>query len=387
MHVIIPRAALLRMIATCHPFATTKSAMPMLGNVLLSAENGAIAMRATDLYNTAEDGGPALVKRPGSVAIDANRLAWLASTMPGEGVEIRSTPNKGTSIATPNGAMRFTFDAWDAAEFPRAPAPVEGEQGSIPTATLARLIDQTAFSISTDETRPHVNSLFVTFEGATMRTVSTQGHMVAAAEATLPDVGTLARQWMIPRPAVMALRAMISAAPGVEAVGVTVGPVFARFQVRTASLTVRMVDASFPPWQQVVPAKFKCRAEVPREAMIEAVRLISMANDLPSTRLRRWRPITRRGPWLRSSRDAMVRVEVKGGKMTITAESGDGDARIKVKSAGEPMSVGFTADYLLNSLRAMRGQAVTVEGSDPLDAARLSDASGEAFYVIMPARI
>lgn len=387
MHVIIPRAALLRMIATCHPFAVNKSAMPMLGNVLLTAGNGVLVMRSTDLYITAEDGGSAIVKRPGAVALDANRLAWLISTMPGETVEIQHTAARGASIATADGAIRFKFEAWDAAEFPRASAPVEGEQGSIPAATFTRLLEQTHFAISTDETRPHVNSLFVTFEGAATRAVSTNGHMVAAAETTLPDVGTLARQWMIPRRAVMALRAMLAAAPGVDAVGVTVGPVFARFQIRTATIVVRMVDASFPPWQQVVPAKFKSRVEVPREAMIEAVRLASMANDLPSTRLRRWRPITRRGPWLRSARDAMVRVEVKGGKMTITAESGDGEARAKVKSKGEPLSIGFTADYLLNSLRALPGPVVTLEGSGPLDAAKVSDASGEAFYVIMPARI
>lgn len=385
MLIAIPRADLLRMLATCHPFATNKSAMPMLGNVLLTAQGSTLVMRSTDLYVTAEDAAPAVVGRPGVVAVDANRLAWLTHALPGETVEIRHTAKQGTSIVTPDGAMRLRFDATHAEEFPPA-CGVEGESGSFNVATLSRLLASTHFAISHDETRPHVNSLLVTFDGATVQAVSTNGHMVAVAEGTLANPGTLSRKWMIPRRAVMALRRLCAVPDGATSIGVTVSPTHARFQRGLTSITTRMVDASFPPWLQVVPRSFKVRVEVPRAALISALCAAAMANTSHAVKLRRWRPVTRRGAFTPSSEAAMVRLKVEGGKMTVECPYGGGAAVVKV-ACRKTWAIGLSSVYLLNSLGALSGETAIIEGNDLLDCVRVSGPGGAAQFIIMPARV
>src|SRR5262249_14374446 len=114
--------------------------------------------------------------------------------------------NAQTTIKAVGSPRRFTLRGIPASEFPALPSPDPAAPSlSIGVDLLSRLIARTHFSISTDETRPHVNSALFEWDGDRVRVVTTDGHRLSKAEATV--AGSSAKATMlIPLKAVAELR-------------------------------------------------------------------------------------------------------------------------------------------------------------------------------------
>jgi DNA polymerase-3 subunit beta len=157
--------------------------MPVLGNVLLEAGEGSLRAAATDLYLAVSGSIEAEVQTPGSVAVQARDLFERVRMMPDGQVALSTDDNAAMIIRAVGSARRYTLHGLPGDEFPSLPKPGEdAEELELPVATVARLIGATQFSISTDETRLHLNSALFEWEGDTARMVTTDGHRLSKIE-------------------------------------------------------------------------------------------------------------------------------------------------------------------------------------------------------------
>ncbi|HEV8245467.1 MAG TPA: DNA polymerase III subunit beta, partial [Polyangiaceae bacterium] len=163
---MVSKKDLVRVLGRCQGVADKKSTMPVLGNVLLEVAGPAqLRLAATDLYLAVSGKIPAKVENGGSVAIAARDLFERVKMMP-EGEIGISTSGSATTIRAIGSARRFTVHGIPGEEFPALPQPESG--GSVLTLAvdaLSRLISATHFSISTDETRLHLNSALFEWDG------------------------------------------------------------------------------------------------------------------------------------------------------------------------------------------------------------------------------
>src|SRR5580693_10561881 len=92
--------------------------VPILSNVLLQAEDGKIAVRATDLELTLEHAFPAQVSESGSVTVPAKLFAsYLGNLSPGT-LELTGTP---TRASVKFERSNYDFHALPAEEYPPLP--------------------------------------------------------------------------------------------------------------------------------------------------------------------------------------------------------------------------------------------------------------------------
>jgi DNA polymerase-3 subunit beta len=147
------------------------------------------------------------------------------------------------------------------------------------------------------------------------------------------------------------------------------------FQGAGMTFSVKLVDAQFPPYSQVIPANSDKVVRAPRSAFADALRAVSVAA---------------------SERTGGVKLSLAKGSMRITSESpesGDGFDEIPVEYAGPNMSIGFNAKYFLDVLAAITDEEVAVGLSGELDPAVLRPAGAtttsdrQFLSVIMPMRI
>lgn len=378
MDVTLPKKDLLRLFGRTQGVADKKSTMPILSNVLVSAEkDGTLRASATDLFMAVTTTAHAEVKSTGVVAVPAKDLIERVKAMPEGPVQISATEGATVLIKAVGGKREFRLRGMPGEDFPALPKPdAKATEISIAAASLADLIARTYFSISADETRPHLNSALFEWDGETIRMVTTDGHRLSKYEVAAEGGQKSSFSLLVPLKGILEIRRLCDelksekgASEGSPLKLLRGGPnVF--FATSDSTLAIKLVDAQFPPYQQVIPQRVEQTVRVGRAQLIDVLRAMSVAA---------------------SERTGSVKLGVSKGVMRVTSENPDsGDAldEIPIDYAGNDMTIGFNVRYLIDALTALEEDEVKLGLSGELDPVMLEPASARKFLaIVMPMRI
>lgn len=375
MNLTIAKRDLLHLAARMVGVAEKKSTMPVLASVLVRAEGTSIGLAATDLYVALEGATGATITTPGSVAVGAKDFVERVKTLP-EG-PITLTEKDGGLLIKGSGARKFTLRAMSGADFPPLPRPEAGAARIVlDVAVLASLISHTVFSISTDETRAHLSSALLEWGDGIVRMVSTDGHRLSKAERKVDVSG--ASSVLLPLKAIQELRRIVDdayAAQGEATSSLTLIQSGSHAFFRGPSLTfgVKLVEAQFPPYSQVIPAKSAHMLRAPRAALLEAIKAVAIAAD---------------------GKTGAVKLAVSKGLLRLfsaSADTGEGTDELPIEYAGPALASGFAARYLCDVLGALSSDEVSIafEGElDPIVIKPCNPPEGSDYTaVVMPMRI
>jgi DNA polymerase III subunit beta len=382
MELTLAKKDLLKLVSRMQGVAERKSTMPILSNVLLAVEGpSALRIAATDLYLSIAGRMTADVTKGGSVAVSAKDLLERVKMMPDGPIHLATQDNAATTLKAQGSARKYTLRGMPGEDFPPLPAPAEGAPTlALEVDVLSQLIAKTHYSISTDETRAHLNSALFEWDGDIVRMVTTDGHRLAKVEVKVKGRQASATM-LIPLKAIQELRrlcdeAMVESAkdPAKDApkplIQITQSGSSAFFHTGGTTFSVKLVDAQFPPYSQVIPQSSDKLVKLPRAAFADALRAVSVAA---------------------SERTGGVKLGLTQGTMRITSESpesGDGSDEVPIEYSGPNLTIGFNAKYFLDILSALDGDEVSLSLSGELDPAVLRPMSDLQFLaVVMPMRI
>ncbi len=381
MHVVVSKKDLFRILGRCQGVADKKSTMPVLGNVLLEVDGpDRLKLAATDLLLAVSGRVQAEVDKGGAIAVGARDLFDRVRMMPEGQISISTSEGAATTIRALDSARRYTLHGIPGEEFPSLPQPDENASVlELDVDTLSSLIAATHFSISTDETRLHLNSALFEWDGDRVRMVTTDGHRLSKMEVQVPGKQASATM-LIPLKGVLELKRLCDEAraeggKGDEAATIKMvqsGP-NAFFQLAGLSFSVKLVDAQFPPYQQVIPEASERAIRAPRLALADALKAVSIAA---------------------SDRTGGVKLTLGSGKMRFESESpesGEGFDEVLVEYDGPDVTIGFNARYFLDVLGAIDDEEIILGVSGELDPAVLrpgtESTTSSYLSVIMPMRI
>jgi DNA polymerase-3 subunit beta len=355
--------------------------MPILSNVLLAIDGpSTLRIAATDMYLALVGRVTADVSKGGSVAVSAKDLLERIRMMPDGPIHFAAQDGTST-IKAAGSARRYTLRGMPGDDFPPLPAPTEGSPSlALAVDVLRELIAKTHFSISGDETRAHLNSALFEWDGDVVRMVTTDGHRLSKMEVKVSGRQASATM-LIPLKAIQELRRLCDDM-GAEAkegskdgstatqLQITQSGSNAFFQGGGVSFAVRLVDAQFPPYAQVIPQHSDKVVRVARAPFSDALRAVSVAA---------------------SERTGGVKLSLGGGTMRITTESpesGEGFDEVPIEYAGPAITIGFNAKYFLDVLGALDEDEVALGLGGELDPAVVKPVSERQFLaVVMPMRI
>jgi DNA polymerase III subunit beta len=382
MELTVPKKDLLKLLTRMQGVAERKSTMPVLSNVLLAVDGpSTLRVAATDLYLALVGRLTVDVSKGGSVAVSAKDLLERVRMMPEGPIHLSSQDNATTTIKAAGSARRYTLRGMPGDDFPPLPTPSEGSPSlAIDVDVLQELVQKTHFSISADETRAHLNSALFEWDGDVVRMVTTDGHRLSKMEVKVTGRQASATM-LIPLKAIQELRRLSDdilaeskdgpkeGAPRAQ-LQITQSGSSAFFQGGGMSFAVRLVDAQFPPYAQVIPQQSEKLVRVPRAPFAEALRAVSVAA---------------------SERTGGVKLGLSQGTMRITTESpesGEGFDEIPIEYAGANITIGFNAKYFLDVLGALDEDEVQLGLGGELDPAVVRPVGPRQFLaVVMPMRI
>ncbi|CAN5714661.1 DNA polymerase III subunit beta [soil metagenome] len=377
MELAVAKKELLKLLTRMQGVAERKSTMPVLSNVLLTVDGpNALRLAATDLYLSVVGRVNAEVKKGGTVAVPAKDLLERVKMMPEGQIQIVTQDNATTVLKAAGSARRFTLRGMPGEDFPPLPTPAENAPTlSLDVDVVAQLIAKTYFSVSSDETRAHLHSALFEWDGDIVRMVSTDGHRLSKMEVKVPGRQASATM-LIPLKAILELRRLCEELSAESKdkekpqISITQSGSNAFFQAGGTTFSVKLVEAQFPPYAQVIPAASEKKVIAARAPFADALRAVSIAA---------------------SERTGGVKLSIGGGTMRISSESpdsGEGSDEVPCDYTGATITIGFNAKYFLDVLAALEEEEIVLGLGGELDPAVLRPNSERQFLaVVMPMRI
>lgn len=378
MELTIDKQQFLRGLARTHGVADRKSSMHILSNVLLNAEApDRLRLSATDLYLGVTAVVPANIQQSGTIAVSARTLFDIAKNLPDGEVSWKLSDSHAVELRC--GKVRYRIPAMPGEDFPPLPNPGDTDFAHLEASVLSELISLTQYSMSHDDTRPHLAGTLFEGDGKIVRMVTTDGHRLSKAEHKISGKSQMMSfSMLVPHKGISELKRLLDDVKGSKGKGdeaTTVGIASAggnAFFVRDdLSLSVKLADENFPPYSKVIPTKQSRTVVAARAPLVEALRRISLvAND----------------------KSGGVQLMIEPGLLRIQSQNpevGEGSEEVDVDYAGDELRIGFNARYLLDALSALPHDEVAIELSGERDPGVLKPmGDGSEFVgVIMPMRI
>lgn len=379
MELGIGQRELVQGLARTHAATDRKSSIPMLSNVLLRVDgSGELYLEATDLFLSARAKLAAEVSQPGVLALSSKNLLDIVKNMPDAPLRLKRSSD--TQITIECGKSRFKLPFVASDEFPELPSTADEHFLSFDAAQLQTLIGRTQFSMLHDDSRPHLAGALFQGQGQTLRMVTTDGHRLSKAELSAAEGADYDFSMFIPARAIVEIKRMVEDAKAAKGGEDAEAPAPLRLAKQGQhlfverggfSLSVKLGEEAFPPYDRVIPKQQSKHVGLDRALFAEGLKRINLvAND----------------------KTGGIRFELDEGKLALVSENpdvGEGREEIDADYAGEALTVGFNARYLLDALGAIDAERVTLALSGELDPGLLQPEGDALAYVgvVMPMRI
>ena len=359
----ISKEALLEGLQKVQHVVSSRTTLPILSNVLIVAKGDRLQFTTTDLDVGITGSVMANVDKEGATTLPAKKIVNIVPELPASEVEV-SVDSK--NIATiVSGSATFKVNGLSEAEFPPFPDFDGAKEFKIQQSDLRDGLKKTSYAISSDETRYVLNGIYTSFRDGKMTLVATDGRRLAMAESDLEFPASHETDVIIPTKAVQELQRLLG----------TEGELSLRLSDNQVSISVgdtllvsKLIEGNYPNYRQVIPSDANERVELPREALLDTVRRVSL---------------------LASDKSSSVKLVFADNKVEISANSPDvGEAReeMLVKYEAKQIQVAFNPEFMMAPLRNLETETVYLDLIDEMSPGVIR-IDGSFLYVLMPMRV
>ena len=343
---------------------STRTAVQILGGVLLDAAGGRLMLAATDMELSLRASLEAQVEGGGAVVVPGRLLVELTRLLPDAEVSIEQRADEGV-IHIRSGSFESRLNTYTAEDFPRLPDVEALERHAVDRDALLETIARVSRSASRDESRPVLTGILVRFEPGKLVMAATDSYRLSVKET--PTDGTVPElEAIVPARALAELARIGQGAEQIE-LGVQENQVV--FGIDGVWLTTRRIDGQFPNYRQLIPESFDHEVPLPRDEALDVVRRIAVM----------------------AQRNSPLRLRFAEGELTVSARTqdvGEAEESLPVSFAGEPLEIGFNAEFLRDGIESVAGDTLRFRLISPLRPCVLQAEENDDFlYLIMPIRL
>jgi DNA polymerase-3 subunit beta len=268
MNLTISQEQLAHALGVVARVAATRSPLPSLGCVLLSAANNLLSLACTNLELGIRYTLPAQVQGEWAVAIPARTLNDLVQTLPGGTmITLELLPLKHT-LRLACDTTQAQIKGLDAEEFPPLPRPGDGEPIVIASDVLKQIARRVAFSASEDESRPVLTGIHIKISGTKLIAEAADGFRLARF-VTETISASQPVNIILPDKAIIQLAALLKDTDGqVTMTLLPNGRNVVISELGAIRLVSQVLDGQFPDLDQVIPKTAATQATLPASALL-----------------------------------------------------------------------------------------------------------------------
>ncbi len=336
MHIEINKDTLTRNLLLTQSIVEKKKTLPILANVLIKAEQDVVYLTATDLEISIKIKLEAKVIEAGVTTLTAKKLYELANEMPEQQIKIVTQSNDWITIQS--GKSEFNLASINASEFPDIKEETADIVATYKAKELKNIIDKSINCISSDEKKYNLNGLFVHTEDKMIHYVATDGHrLVCIKEEFLNENKKLEQGFIIPKKGLLEIKKICENTDSELNMRTTNGKII--LDVDKATLSIRLIDATFPNYRRVIPEKSEIKACINTQKLFDSIKRVSIISD---------------------EKNRTVNLTLSSDNLEVFSKTEYGNATegIEIDYSLEERNSKFKANYLLDILSSIDSEEI-----------------------------
>ncbi len=377
MKIVIEKPILVRALSHVQSIVEKRNTIPILSNLLLVAQDGEVALTATDMDLEVTETIAAMVEKPGSLTVSAAMFYDIVRKLTDDNPITIEASSDMTKLNITCGKSDFQLGILSSQDFPLMSHDGLEYHFDIKASDLRSLVDCTRFSMSTEETRFYLNGIYFhaheqedvdSKKTKVLRAASTDGHRLARSEIDLPKGAENIPGIILPRKTVNELRKLIDDAA--DAITVSLSSTKVQFTFDSVVLRSKLIDGNFPDYERVIPDTHDTQFTIDTKLFEKAVdRVATLSNE----------------------KSRAVKMRLNGKQLILSANSVDAGSAVEeleLMDSIKALEIGFNAKYVLDIIAQIKGSELLVELSDAGSPIVLKEQNNNRpLYVLMPMRV
>lgn len=342
--------------------------LPVLNNILMSAEGKKLILRATNLEIAINASVEAEVENEGTLTIPAKILSSYVSLL--EGKEVELFVSGGNTLNIRSTGSETKIKGISSEEFPNLPKLNLADSYKLPVAEIKEALEQVVFACSGNISRPVLTGIYWHFEGKTLKLAATDSYRLGEKTVNLGMADYAEQNFIVPSKTAQELAKVLEAAQEKE-FELQLGKGQILFKVDGVELLSRLIEGNFPDYEKILPKESKTVACLSTESFILGLKKVAV--------------IVREN-------NNNVRIRLENGKVMIFTEEtqvGQGASEILAENmTGESAETALNAQYVLDALTHLKSEKVKFGLNDGLSPVKVTPAEeGGYLHIIMPLKL
>lgn len=370
----VERDALADAVAWTAKSLPSRPSVPVLAGVMLRVADNRLQVSGFDYEVSSQVTVDVHAGADGAALVSGRLLAEITKSLRALPVDVAAV---GAHVELTCGSARFTLPTMPVEDYPTLPD-MPSTAGTVDAAAFAAAVAQVAVAAGRDDTLPVLTGVRLELERSTLTMLATDRYRLAIRELEWrPDVEDASLSALVPARTLSDTAKALGPLGGEVTVALSrggIGEGMIGFAAGTRRSTSRLLDGEFPKVRALLPDTHNAQARVPVAALQEVVRRVALVAE-------RATPVR-----LSFGEEGLV-VEAGGSEDARASEAMD------CEYTGDPMTIAFNHQYLLDGLSALDGPVAVLSFTEPKKPAIMSPAgedgqvSSSYRYLIMPVRI
>lgn len=345
----------------------TKSSMPVLEGILLSAEKGLLTLSSYNLEMGMKKEIYAFCEEEGDIVINARLLAEILKKLRGIDVEIECDDHLLCHIKSEDAV--FDIMGMDSSDFPEMPSLTEGESLNVDGEDFVKMVKGTIFAVSQIEgTRPILTGINISVKDGILQFVAIDGYRLAIRKQKINIENNI--EFIISGKALTEVVKLID--ENTENIEIKVGKRLILFKIDGFVFISRLLEGEFVNFEKIIPSEYNQKTTVSCSEIIDSIERVSLLiNDSFST---------------------PVRCAFEPDELLLSCSTALGRAKEKlnIQLEGNSFEMGLNSRYLLEALKACECEKITFKFNGANAGVTITPADEEnkdMLYLIMPMRL
>lgn len=345
--------------------------LPILNNLMISANNGVIKLLATDLEVGVVNSIRGKIEKDGVYTVDAKIFSNYINLLPNQKVLLEL--NDGNLLVESDN-YKTKIKGESAEEYPLIPE-ISGKQYyTVGLSEFKKALGSVLFSVSFDENRLALSGVLFSFEKDKLFLAGTDSYRLAEKQLNVKRFGVEDDiRVIVPTKTLQELVRIASGDYGddksADEVKIYINDSQIAFRFDSVEIISRLIDEQYPDYRQIIPVNFKTKISLDKQELLRAVKAAAIfsktgINDVNFDFL--------------SDKNSLVISATSG-------QTGESVINLPVKIEGPDNSVTINYKYLIDGLSHLEGDIVKIELIDHNSPCLFKVGIGEDYlYIIMP---
>jgi len=367
-HISVERKGLLKALTRQQSLVERRTSLPILSHILLEAKEGILFIKGTDMEMSLLEKLSSTVYEGGAVTVPAHMLYDIIKNFP-ETQDIHFQSISANRLLVSGASIEFKIPTLDAKDFPHViPDQDFSFHMKVRATVLKAMIDDTRFSMSSEEARYSLNGIYFHVKGHRWCAVSTDAQRLALSVVDMDPVQIAKAPGMIiGRKAVQEIAKILDDTKDDISLDLSESSMLLSFD--SGTFTSRLLEGQFPDYWQAIPKDHPREVCIDIKPFQEAVRRVGMVS---------------------ADKHGSIKMAFEKGKLTFSAQSQQGSAVevLDVEYGGDPIFIGLNPRYLHEVCQHISGEKIRILFKDIQSPVLFHDsANANVTFVIMPMHV